>query len=122
MHLKYLLCKKYHPKTFVWLFIFGFAFLGAIINGSYVVLISESFPAHLRYSGVGFSYSLGIALFGGIAPLIFSQLIVTLKSPEAPALYLFVCACFTLFAIIQTDHPEKKRQLLSENHGNTHLK
>lgn len=94
-------------ESFIWIFTLCFALFGAMINGSYVVLISESFPAHLRYSGVGFSYSLGIALFGGIAPLAFTQLIHTLKLPEAPALYLLICACATLIAILCSE-PRKK--------------
>lgn len=89
-----------------------------MINGSYVVLISESFPAHLRYSGVGFSYSLGIALFGGAAPLAFTQLIQALKLSEAPALYLLICACVTLFAILRSEQQEKKPEPLQ---GNEHI-
>ncbi|KTC82261.1 MFS transporter [Legionella cherrii] len=99
-------------ESFVWIFTFCFALFGAMINGSYVVLISESFPAHLRYSGVGFSYSLGIALFGGIAPLAFTQLIYIFRAPEAPAIYLMVCACLTLIAILRSEHQEKSPSLL----------
>ncbi|KTD44306.1 major facilitator family transporter [Legionella parisiensis] len=94
-------------ESFVWVFTLCFALFGAMINGSYVVLISESFPTHLRYSGVGFSYSLGIALFGGAAPLAFTQLIQVLKLSEAPALYLLLCACVTLIAILRSNQQEK---------------
>ncbi len=104
-------------ESFIWIFTLCFALFGAMINGSYVVLISESFPAHLRYSGVGFSYSLGIALFGGIAPLAFTQLIQTLNLPEAPALYLLFCACMTLIAIKRSAHQEKTSPI---QHSNEH--
>lgn len=84
--------------SFIWVFTLGFSVFGGMINGSYVVLITELFPANLRYSAVGFSYSLGVAIFGGIAPLAFTWLIQRLTVPEAPALYLLVCATLTLFA------------------------
>jgi MFS family permease len=87
-------------EWFVWVFIFGFAILGATINGSYVVMITESFPANLRYSGVGLSYSLGVAVFGGLAPLMFTWLIQFFKFAEAPAIYISVCAFLTLIATI----------------------
>ena len=87
-------------EPFIWIFTIGFSLFGAMINGSYVVLITESFPAHLRYSGVGFSYSLGVALFGGTAPLAFTGLINYLNFVEAPSLYLSGCALLTLFAAL----------------------
>ena len=86
--------------SFIWVFTLCFAVFGGMINGSYVVLITELFPANLRYSAVGFSYSLGVAVFGGIAPLAFTWLIQRLTTPEAPALYLLVCATLTLFATL----------------------
>jgi hypothetical protein len=50
----------------------------------------------LRYSGVGFSYSLGLAIFAGIAPLAFTGLIQLLHRADAPALYIVVCSVLTL--------------------------
>lgn len=86
-------------EPFLWIFILSFACLSGVINGSYMVLITELFPANLRYSAVGFSYSLGIAVFGGIAPLVFTWLIECLMTPEAPAFYIMSCATLTLLAI-----------------------
>ncbi|CDZ77747.1 Proline porter II [Legionella massiliensis] len=83
-------------EPFIWFFVLGFALLGGMINASYVVFIVESFPTSLRYSGVGLSYSLGIALFGGIAPLAFTGLLQLLTIKEAPAFYLLGCATLTL--------------------------
>lgn len=93
-------------EVFVWIFAFSFSMIGGMINGSYVVLIAESFPANLRYSGFGFSYSLGVALFGGIAPLAFTGLIEALHIAEAPAFYVLGCAVLTLTAILFC-HPRK---------------
>lgn len=91
---------KLFGEPFVWIVIICFALFGGMINGSYVVLITESFPANLRYSAVGFSYSLGVALFGGIAPLAFTWLVQHFITPEAPSLYLLGCVTLTLIAIL----------------------
>jgi MFS family permease len=94
-------------EQFIWVFILAISFFGGMINGSYVVLITESFPANLRYSGMGFSYSLGVAVFGGIAPLAFTSLTHYLAVSEAPALYLLACATLTLMAIVSYTNAEK---------------
>ena len=94
-------------EQFIWVFILAISLFGGMINGSYVILITESFPANLRYSGVGLSYSLGVAVFGGIAPLVFTWLIHIMAVAEAPALYLFFCALMTLIAILSYNEREK---------------
>jgi len=94
---------------FIWIFTLGFAVFGGMINGNYVVLITESFPANLRYSGVGLSYSLGVAVFGGLAPLIFTGLIHFFASAEAPAIYLSVAALLTFMAAITSSDLKEGR-------------
>ncbi|STX51991.1 major facilitator family transporter [Legionella busanensis] len=89
---------KLYGDTFLWLFILGLAALGGMANGSYIILLLELFPANIRYSAVGFSYGLGIAVFGGIGPLAFTWLIRYLGILEAPAFYILSCAILTLFA------------------------
>lgn len=91
--------------SFIGPFIVLLSLFGGMINGSYVVLISSIFPANLRYSAVGLSYSLGIALFGGLAPLTFTWLIQQLQLPEAPAFYIILCATLTLIAIHRNNPP-----------------
>ncbi|KTD20980.1 major facilitator family transporter [Legionella lansingensis] len=86
-------------EWFIWVFVLGFSVLGGMINGSYAVLLAQSFSGPIRYSGVGFSYSLGIALFGGVAPLVFTWFIHFFNLIEAPAFYLLGCAAITLTAV-----------------------
>lgn len=86
-------------SSFIWIFIMSIALLGGIVNGSYVVIIGSTFPSALRYSALGLSYSLGVAIFGGIAPLAFTWLMHQYQNPEAPALYIIFCAMITAFAI-----------------------
>lgn len=85
---------------FIWIFFLSIAVIAGIVNGCYVILITELFPANVRYSGVGFSYSLGVAIFAGIAPLAFTGLIQFLHRADAPALYIVACSALTLTATL----------------------
>jgi MFS family permease len=87
-------------ESFVWIFSLGFSVFGGMVNGTYVVLITRSFQTHIRYSSVGFSFGIGVALFTGIAPLAFIWLIQVLNCMEAPAFYVYGCAALTLFATL----------------------
>lgn len=86
---------------FIGVFILTIALFGGLVNGSYVVMISSIFPANLRFSGVGLSYSLGVAIFGGIAPLVFTSLIERFHFLESPALYIIFCAMMTRYGLSQ---------------------
>lgn len=52
----------------------------------------ELFPVNERYSGIGFGYSLGHAIFGGFTPIILTSLVHSLGFTFAPAAYL-ILAC-----------------------------
>ncbi len=69
-------------------------------NGSYGVLIAESFPSNTRYSGMGLSYSLGIAIFGGMAPLMFTYFLNVFATPKAPSYYLVFTAALALMGVL----------------------
>ncbi len=98
---------RLYGEVFLWPFILGLATLGGLANGSYIILILELFPENIRYSAVGFSYSLGIAVFGGIGPLAFTGLIRYLGTSEAPAFYILVCATVTLLACLVNVYKSK---------------
>lgn len=85
---------------FIWVFIVVFSIGGGMTNGSYGVLIAESFPSNLRYSGMGLSYSFGIAIFGGMAPLMFTYLLNAFSTPEAPSFYLIFAAATALMGMV----------------------
>ncbi|GAB6946023.1 hypothetical protein JCM16161A_01530 [Vulcanisaeta sp. JCM 16161] len=63
--------------------------LHAIYNGAYGQMLAEIFPTVSRYTGVAFSYNLGVAILGGFTPFIVTYLIATLKTPLAPIYWLF---------------------------------
>lgn len=66
----------------------GIALFG---GGGYVVLY-ELFPTHVRSTGIGLSYNLGYAIFGGTMPFIAELLVQVTGSPLAPAGYLAAVA------------------------------
>lgn len=63
--------------------------LHAVYNGAYGQMLAEIFPTVSRYTGVAFSYNLGVAILGGFTPFIVTYLIATLKTPLAPIYWLF---------------------------------
>ena len=60
---------------------------------------------------------LGIAVFGGLAPLIFAWLIHFFATPKAPALYVFGCALLTFVAIVAYLYEGKTKVKLTKVTG-----
>jgi MHS family proline/betaine transporter-like MFS transporter len=63
--------------------------LHAVYNGAYGQMLAEIFPTVSRYTGVAFSYNLGVAILGGFTPFIVTYLISALHTPLAPIYWLF---------------------------------
>ena len=72
--------------------------LSSLDQGNSLTAVVENCPVDIRYTGVAFSYNLGMALFGGTAPFIVG-LLTTKVSPLAPAYYLAIMAMISLLAI-----------------------
>ncbi len=71
-------------------------FAGLVSGTAYIFVISLFTPEQ-RYSGVGFSYNLGIAVFGGTSPMIARWLVETTGKLYSPAFYLmFTSGLFLL--------------------------
>jgi len=68
-------------------------------QGNSLTTVVENCPAEVRYSGIAFSYNVGMAIFGGTAPLIVSLLSKQFGA-IAPAYYLIVMAMVSLVAIL----------------------
>jgi MFS transporter, MHS family, proline/betaine transporter len=62
------------------------------IQGSTSQLGASFFPTAVRSSGLGLSFNLGVALFGGLAPLIVTALLVATGDKLVPAYYIIVAA------------------------------
>jgi MHS family proline/betaine transporter-like MFS transporter len=63
-------------------------------------LLAELFPVRARSTGLSISYAFGVAVFGGLAPLVHAWLIMWTGNPAAPAIYLAAAALVSLVALL----------------------
>ncbi len=71
--------------------------ISSLDQGNSLAAVVENCPENVRYSGIAFSYNLGMALFGGTAPIIVS-LLLGQSGMLSPAYYLIGMAGVSLFA------------------------
>ncbi|MBA3814063.1 MAG: hypothetical protein H0X26_06200 [Alphaproteobacteria bacterium] len=64
--------------------------------------MANLFPAERRYSGVAFSYSMGLAIFGGTAPVVSTFLTNWTGNPVTPAYYVMFSAILAFICVIQS--------------------
>jgi MHS family proline/betaine transporter-like MFS transporter len=84
------------------LIILGQVLFGVIISlfsGPGPAALVEMFPTNVRYSALGISYNLAVALFGGTAPFIATFLISRTGSNLSPTFYLIAAAVVTLIVV-----------------------
>jgi MHS family proline/betaine transporter-like MFS transporter len=76
------------------------------ITGPYAALAVESFPVHVRSTGANVMYNVGIALFGGLAPIITGAMVHASGDRFAPFYYLAACMALSLvgLAILPKPH------------------
>lgn len=70
------------------------AYLGAM-----PAILSDLFPVRARSTGLSVSYAFGVAVFGGLAPLVHSWLIMWTGNLAAPAMYIAAAAVVSLVAL-----------------------
>jgi MHS family proline/betaine transporter-like MFS transporter len=75
------------------------------------------FPARTRVTGLSLSYNLGVTLFGGFAPAIFTWLANATHDNAAPAYYLMAMAVLSIIAILMVNrrHPHMLVGSLANN-------
>ncbi len=73
------------------------AILSSIDQGNSLPAVVENCPENVRYSGISFSYNMGMALFGGTTPLII-VLLINQFNVIAPAYYLLIMAIISFTA------------------------
>ena len=74
--------------------------LKSFYSGALPSLMAKIFPTATRVSGMSLSYNVGVAIFGGFAPLIAQTLIDVTGSKLAPSYYMIVTALLSLVAVI----------------------
>ncbi len=73
--------------------------ISSMDQGSNLSAFVENCPEAVRYSGIGFAYNLGNALFGGTVPLV-ADLLILKGGVYAPAFLVIAAACVSFFAIL----------------------
>ncbi len=90
----------------------AFAVLEAMFQAVMPALMTEMFPARVRYTGLSVSYNISLAIFGGTTPLISTWLIkISGGDVWMPAYYLIstcLVAIITTFFIPETYKKELK--------------
>ncbi|GEO26510.1 MFS transporter [Alicyclobacillus acidoterrestris] len=62
--------------------------------------LAEIFPTRVRNSSLSIGYNIGVALFGGTAPMIATYLISSTHSKLSPTYYVIGCAVVTFFVLM----------------------
>nr|WP_254227390.1 MFS transporter [Burkholderia multivorans] len=68
-------------------------------SASKFALMCESFPHHLRATGISIAYALATTIFGGTAQLVATWLVQVTGSKLAPAGYVAMCVVLSLIAL-----------------------
>jgi MHS family proline/betaine transporter-like MFS transporter len=63
-------------------------------------VMASLFPPRTRVTGLSLSYNLGVLIFGGFAPAIFTWLTEVTHNTAAPSFYLMATAVVTIAAVI----------------------
>jgi MHS family proline/betaine transporter-like MFS transporter len=63
-------------------------------------VMARIFPARTRVTGLSLSYNLGVTLFGGFAPAIFTWLTATTHDNTSPSYYLMAMAAVSITALV----------------------
>ncbi|ADG20781.1 MFS transporter [Paraburkholderia atlantica] len=73
--------------------------LKAIYFGPLAAVLSSLFPASMRSTGLGFSYNIGVMVFGGFTPWLVTAMIGWTHDPVSPSFYLMGCGILSLACI-----------------------
>ena len=76
----------------------------AAATASGILLLAESFPTKIRYSGSSLSYNLAFGIFGGFTPLIATTLIEQTGSKTSPAFYMILVSVIALVFSLVKNH------------------
>ncbi|WP_050043965.1 MFS transporter [Bradyrhizobium sp. LTSPM299] len=83
----YYLINAFHNATSLLLVVAFLATIGGLGGGCALVIISESFPASVRSTGMAMAYALAVTVFGGTTQMVVTWLIHVTGNPMTPALY-----------------------------------
>ena len=80
--------------------IIGLSALAGITYGPVAALLSEMFPARIRYSSMSIPYHIGTGYFGGFLPFISQYVVARTGDPYAGLWYTFVVVAMALVVTV----------------------
>ena len=93
---------------------FGLVVLAAWFQGPMNLYMAKLFPPETRYSGLAFSYCIGMALFGGTTSMVATFLTNWTDNPLTPAYYAMVASLFGFASVMYSSY--KKQLHRDKNH------
>ena len=93
-------------SSFALIAVLIFALMYAAISALQHAYLQSLFPPQLRSRGVGISFSLGGALFGGCSPLILTSLLGIYSDNMIPGYFLILVSLFCFSTCMVTSHKE----------------
>jgi MHS family proline/betaine transporter-like MFS transporter len=76
------------------------ALIFVFVSGPFAALALETFPVGVRSTGASIVYNFGVAIFGGLSPLITGSLVAYTGSNFAPFYYLGACLVLSLVGLL----------------------
>lgn len=77
--------------------------LQALGSAATMAIVPSLLPRHLRASGMGMVYAVGVAIFGGFAQFVATWLVHVTGSKISPGYYLIACIAISLFALMKIE-------------------
>lgn len=84
--------------------------VSAVYLGAVGGLIADRFPPQIRTSGMALGHAIGVTLFGGLAPLVFTLLIATTGDKLSPSLFVAVAAGVSLACVMVVRHGDARAE------------
>jgi MHS family proline/betaine transporter-like MFS transporter len=85
-----------------------------------ITMLPEMFPKQVRVTGMSIVYSVGVAIFGGFAPLVNAWLVKATSSRLAPAGYLLTATLVSLLGLMRLKDQTGRDIDQSDGFGKTH--
>lgn len=102
-----------HNNLIVILFVIGiFTLASSLEQATTCVAAVENYPMPARYTGLSFSYNVGMAIFGGATPLICEWLINKTHFLLIPAVYISFCGIITGLTVYFFIYETKGKSLI----------
>jgi MFS transporter, MHS family, proline/betaine transporter len=83
----------------------------ATYMGALPVVMASLFPARTRVTGLALSYNLGVLIFGGFSPVIFTWLTARTHNNASPSFYLIATALLSIYVIMTIRRRDREAQV-----------